>query len=86
MMAMHATLVQSYKNCECKNSPIQLGILKDGFNDQSYFDKWIKELVDETKFEIVCKLIKPAYVGDRVLDTAINRLQTCKQKYIDEHN
>ena len=58
---------------------LQFGTEERGHFTQDVFEAWIDDTKQRTKFEIVTKLIRPAFVGDGLIETPINRLVKCKQ-------
>ena len=59
---------------------LQFGTIEKNHFTQDVFDNWIEDTRQRTRFEIVCRLIRPAFVGgDGLVETPLNRLVKCKQ-------
>lgn len=65
--------------CRFIQESLQFGTLERGHFTQDSFEQWIEDTKQHTKFEIVCRLIRPAFVGEGLIETPINRLVKCKQ-------
>ena len=70
--------------CRYTQEDLQFGTLERDQFTQDVFNAWIEDKKQRTKYEIVAKLIRPAFVGDGILETPINRLVKCKQVTINE--
>ena len=62
----------------------QFGMAEREQFSQDRFNTWIEELKQHTKYEIVARLIRPAFVGEGIIESPVNRLVQCQQRGTNE--
>ena len=58
----------------------QFGMAERDQFSQDKFTHWIQDLREHTKYEVVARLIRPAFVGEGIIETPVNRLVQCQQR------
>jgi hypothetical protein len=57
---------------------------RNQFSQDHFNCSWIKEVKQQTKYEVVAKLLQPAFVGDGIIETPVTRLVQCQQRGTNE--
>ena len=70
--------------CQYLEETHQFGMADREQFSQDKFTHWIEDIKQQTKYEIVARLIKPSFVGEGILETPTNRLIQCRQLTTDE--
>ena len=66
--------------CRYLNGTAQFGMLSQNQFTQEKFNQWLEEIKQQTKYEIVARLMRPAFIGEGIIETPVNRLVQCQQK------
>jgi hypothetical protein len=70
--------------CRYLQESHQFGMAERDQFSQDKFNQWIEDLKQHTKYEIVARLIGPAFVGEGIVETPVNRLVQCQQRGTNE--
>ena len=63
----------------------QFGMLeRDQHFAQDKFNTWLDDIKQHTKYEVVARLLRPAFVGEGIIETPVTRLVQCHQKGTNE--
>jgi hypothetical protein len=71
--------------CQALNGSPQFGTLEREQFSQDRFNNWVEDIKQQTKFELVAKLMRPAFVGEGIIETPVTRLVQCQQKSTNAH-
>ena len=70
--------------CRYIQGASQFGMVEREQFSQDKFNGWIEDLKQNTRFEIVAKLLRPAFVGEGIIETPVTRLVQCQQRGTNE--
>jgi hypothetical protein len=70
--------------CKYLQGDTQWGMLERDQFSQDKFNTWVEDVKQNTKYEIVAKLMRPAFVGEGIIETPVTRLVQCQQKGTNE--
>ena len=70
--------------CQLLQGSAQFGMLERDQFSQDQFKAWLENVKQQTRYELVAKLMRPAFVGDGIIETPVNRLIQCQQKGTNE--
>ena len=70
---------QAVTICRYLQGTLQFGMIEREQFSQDRFNTWIEELKQQTKYEVVAKLLRPAFVGEGIIETPVTRLVQCQQ-------
>ncbi|KAI2508401.1 hypothetical protein MHU86_6075 [Fragilaria crotonensis] len=70
--------------CRILSGTAQVGTVERDQFTQEKFNQWLEEAKQHTKYEIVARLMRPAFVGEGIIETPVNRLVQCQQKGTNE--
>ena len=83
-MDMIRNVRQTVSVCKYIQGTLQFGMLDRDQFSQDRFNSWIEVVKRRTKFEVVAKLLRPAFVGDGIIETPVTRLVQCQQRGTNE--
>ena len=70
--------------CQYLQGSTQFGMLERDQFSQDKFGQWVEEIKQHTRFEIVAKLMRPAFVGEGIIETPVTRLVQCQQRVTND--
>jgi hypothetical protein len=70
--------------CKYLHGTAQFGMVEREQFSQDKFNAWMEEIKQNTKYEIVARLMRPAFVGEGIIETPVTRLVQCQQKGTNE--
>jgi hypothetical protein len=66
--------------CKYLQGSAQFGMLEREQFSQDKFNTWIEDIKQNTKYKVVARLMRPAFVGEGILETPVTRLIQCQQR------
>jgi hypothetical protein len=70
--------------CKYLHGSAQFGMLEREQFSQDKFNTWIDDIKQNTKYEVVARLMRPAFVGEGIIETPVTRLIQCQQRGTNE--
>ena len=70
--------------CKYLQGTLQFGMLDRDQFSQDRVNSWIEDVKQQTKYEVVAKLMRPAFVGKGIIETPVTRLVQCQQRGTNE--
>jgi hypothetical protein len=66
--------------CKYIQNTLQFGMIERDQFSQDRFNAWLDEVKQQTRYEVVAKLLRPAFVGEGIIETPVTRLIQCQQR------
>jgi hypothetical protein len=70
--------------CKYLHGSTQFGYWNASNSARDKFNTWIDDIKQNTKYEVVARLMRPAFVGEGIIETPVTRLIQCQQRGTNE--